>query len=102
MFEKYLAEILTSCVIETTKANMKNAASKWALVLMNPEYVEKIPERFKKKIGEVGRNAYKGQKQEDDPELSTPCPFCNTDNLEYNLDCKSCNNVLPFCIASGK
>lgn len=101
MFDKHLVEILTSCVIETRKANMKRASAQWALELMKPEYRDKIPKKFKESVENVVRNAYKVQ-EDDEPEKSTPCPYCNVDILEYSLDCKNCNNVLPFCIASGK
>jgi len=32
----------------------------------------------------------------------TPCPSCNFDIPETMLECPSCKNLLPFCLASGK
>jgi WD repeat-containing protein 19 len=32
----------------------------------------------------------------------TPCPFCNDPVNAYDLDCPTCQNTLPYCIASGK
>jgi WD repeat-containing protein 19 len=55
--------------------------------------------KFKKKVESIAR---KPVKVDDDPELLSPCPFCNFEIPETQLECPQCKNNIPFCIASGK
>ncbi len=32
----------------------------------------------------------------------SPCPFCNHNIPDFNLDCENCHNLIPFCIANGR
>ena len=34
-------------------------------------------------------------------EQQSPCPFCGVPGLETEMDCIHCQNIIPFCIASG-
>jgi WD repeat-containing protein 19 len=42
--------ILTTTVIEATKANLKEIAYNWACVLVRPEYRQQITEKYKARI----------------------------------------------------
>lgn len=55
--------------------------------------------KFKKKVEATARKPVKG---EDEPEPLSACPFCQFKIPETQLECPSCKNNLPFCIASGK
>lgn len=48
-------QILTSAVIECSKAGLKNAAFTYAAMLMRPENRKKIDEKYRKKIEAVVR-----------------------------------------------
>ena len=81
------------------RANLKEAAYNWACVLMRPEHRPHIDEKFKKQIEKVAIKRPKGG----DPEESvSSCPFCSAQVLDYELECESCKNSVPFCLASGK
>jgi len=99
MFPKHAVAILTSAVLECAKSGLKNAAYNWSLVLMKPENRAQIADKYKKKIEDIAR---KPMKTPDDPEPTNPCPFCKNPINEMDVDCQSCKNSIPFCIASGK
>jgi len=98
-FPQNMVNILTSCVAECTKGNLKQAAFTWSCVLVRPEYRNQVPPNFQKKIESIARRPVK---EEDEPEPVSPCPFCKFEIPETLLDCPSCKNFIPFCIASGK
>ena len=99
MFEEDKVKIMTTVAIECQEAGLYRSSSQWAIELMK-DYKGAIPENYKNKIDKISR---KGYKNEDEPlPMNTPCPFCKKDVPEYNLECKSCYNVIPFCIGSGK
>eukprot|EP00831_Metopus_contortus_P026339 TRINITY_DN2243_c0_g2_i2.p3 TRINITY_DN2243_c0_g2~~TRINITY_DN2243_c0_g2_i2.p3 ORF type:complete len:263 (-),score=45.75 TRINITY_DN2243_c0_g2_i2:40-828(-) len=99
MFPKHVVPILTSVVMECARSGLKYAAYQWSLVLAKPENRSQISEKYKKKIEDIARKPVKVQ---DDPEPSSPCPFCKNPLPDLDVDCKSCKNCVPFCIASGK
>jgi WD repeat-containing protein 19 len=90
---------MTTVTIECNEAGLTKSGSQWAVDLMK-DHKNAIPDKYKAKIDKISRNAYKN---EDEPQMAyTLCPFCRTEVPEYNLECKRCYNVIPFCIASGK
>ena len=98
-FPAHSVQILTSTVVECMRANLKEAAYNWACVLMRPEHRPHIDDKFKKQIEKVAIKRPKGG----DPEESvSSCPFCSAQVLDYELECESCKNSIPFCLASGK
>ena len=99
MFEEDKVNIMTSVTIECNEAGLHRSSSQWAIELMK-DYKGKIKEKYKSRIDKISRKAYKSEEEPD--MLNTPCPFCKKDVPEYNLECKNCYNVIPFCIASGK
>lgn len=99
MFERDKVKIMTTVTIECNEAGLTKSGSQWAVDLMK-DHKNAIPDKYKAKIDKISRNAYKN---EGEPQMAyTLCPFCRTEVPEYNLECKRCYNVIPFCIASGK
>lgn len=99
MFPKHTVPILTSVVIECARSGLKAAAYQWSLTLVKPENRSQIAEKYKKKVEDIAR---KPVKTADEPEPTNPCPVCKNPMTELSVDCSSCKNCIPFCIASGK
>ena len=95
MFEEDKVKIMTTITIETQEAELLRSSSQRAIELMK-DY-KGHPEHYKSKIDKISRNAYKSD--EEPMPINRPCPFCKKDVPEYNLECKACYNVIPFCIA---
>jgi WD repeat-containing protein 19 len=100
MFEKDASKILTTVVIECSESGLNKSASNFAINLMSDNYRHLIPEAYKGRIEKISRKAYK--MDEEPHQTTSPCPFCSYDVYDYNLDCRNCNNIIPFCIASGR
>ena len=98
-FQFNMANIMTTAIGECNTAKLNQMAYTWACVLIRPEYMEKIPPKFKTKIESIARRPVK---TEDEPEPLSPCPFCKFSIPETRLDCPSCKRKLPFCAARGK
>ena len=71
-FPSHAVNILTTAVIEATRANYKSLAYQWAVVLMRPEYRQQINEKFKNKSENIARKPIKEEMED----TKTPCPFC--------------------------
>eukprot|EP00735_Rhodelphis_limneticus_P002837 TRINITY_DN1387_c0_g1::TRINITY_DN1387_c0_g1_i1::g.20098::m.20098 TRINITY_DN1387_c0_g1::TRINITY_DN1387_c0_g1_i1::g.20098 ORF type:complete len:1400 (-),score=364.31,sp/Q3UGF1/WDR19_MOUSE/44.20/0.0,IKI3/PF04762.7/0.00012,IKI3/PF04762.7/2.2,WD40/PF00400.27/1e+02,WD40/PF00400.27/1e+03,WD40/PF00400.27/0.025,WD40/PF00400.27/2.4e+03,eIF2A/PF08662.6/0.00032,Clathrin/PF00637.15/1.4e+03,Clathrin/PF00637.15/8.4e+02,Clathrin/PF00637.15/0.11,Clathrin/PF00637.15/0.91,Clathrin/PF00637.15/51,Clathrin/PF00637.15 len=99
-FPAHIVNILTSTVVECQRAKLYQTAFEYASMLMRPEYRKNIKPDLKPKIEAIVR---KRQKQENEvTEPLTPCPYCKQPLPETDLDCRSCKNSLPYCIATGK
>lgn len=58
-----------------------------------------MSDKYKKKIELMVRKPDRG----DEPaELLMPCPYCHLPGPECQLQCVSCQNILPFDIATGE
>lgn len=44
-------------------------------------------------------NAYRADEPD---EQQCPCPFCGIAGPETDMDCIHCQNIIPFCIATGE
>jgi len=99
LFPQNMSNIMTSCIGECSQSGLKRQAYHWACVLIRPENIDQIPPKFKSKIEGIARRPVKA---EDEAEPLTPCPACGFEIPETKLDCPSCKNLLPFCLASGK
>lgn len=101
-FPLHAASILTSTVIECKKANQMENALKFATFLLQPEYRNKLEDKYRKQIELIIRKAPRkdGSLQDEVPRL--PCPYCESLLSEMTLLCHSCARIIPFCIASGK
>eukprot|EP00658_Telonema_sp_P-2_P019720 TRINITY_DN17770_c0_g1_i1.p1 TRINITY_DN17770_c0_g1~~TRINITY_DN17770_c0_g1_i1.p1 ORF type:complete len:494 (+),score=147.79 TRINITY_DN17770_c0_g1_i1:153-1634(+) len=98
-FPTHIVPILTSTVIECQRAGLKRSAYEFASMLMRPEYRAQIAENYKRKIEAIVR---KRASTEEEEEQSTPCPHCSAPVEETMLDCGSCRQIIPFCIATGR
>lgn len=101
---------------------MKKSAFNYAVMLMRSEYRDRIDPKYAKKIESIVRKAPKNIKQlndfdeppsnddDDDVEMSkrkstnesSPCPCCNYDLNNMDINCAQCKTSLPMCIASGQ
>ena len=104
--------ILTSTVVECSRAGLKKQAFEFATILMNPEYREKMEPKLRRKIetlvrksAGVRRSSASGQPNgngDDEEGVQAPCPFCSKPLAVMELTCHWCKNRVPFCIASGQ
>jgi hypothetical protein len=93
--------ILTSTVIECSRAGLKASAFSYAAMLMRPEYRSQVDPKYSKKIEAVVRKP--GSKQSaanEEEEPSSPCPYCDGPLPVTELNCLHCKNSVPFCIAT--
>ncbi|XP_032511924.2 WD repeat-containing protein 19 [Danaus plexippus] len=96
--EQHQVSILTSTVIECLRAGMKHQAYQWARVLMEPQYRSKIDPKYIKKVESVVRHPPRGSAP---PADRSPCPRCEAPLVRSALNCASCEDDVPFCIATG-
>ena len=86
-------------MVECQRAGLRRAAFDFATTLMKPEYRKQIAQAYSKPIERVVRHP---EKSEDEPEPTSPCPYCSLSLPITQLDCPKCKNTLPCCIASGQ
>lgn len=79
-FESYLIQIMTTCIVECTKAGLKKMANKWAVYVCNEKYRSQLLPNFKEKIEKIALQQ-RSLNQKEEPQL--PCPFCKTKILSY-------------------
>ena len=98
-FPNNVVDFLTLTVIECQRSNFKKTALEIARKLVfNAEHKLKIQDAYKKKIDAMVRRPTKEQ----DIELeSSPCPHCNNDVPNTELDCVHCKNWIAYCIITG-
>ncbi|KAJ2938867.1 hypothetical protein O0L34_g18496 [Tuta absoluta] len=96
--QQHQVSILTSTVIECSRAGLKHQAFNWARRLMQPEYRAQIDAKYSKKIESVVRHAPRGPPP---PEPAAPCPQCGAALPVADLTCTSCEADIPFCLATG-
>ncbi|KAK7874235.1 hypothetical protein R5R35_006274 [Gryllus longicercus] len=102
-FPSHIVPILTSTVIECSRAGLKGSAFTYAAMLMRAEYRSQIDPKYAKKIEAVVRKpAARGKAGSEEEESSTPCPYCDALVPETELNCSHCKNTIPFCIATGR
>uniref|UniRef100_A0A2A4K789 WD repeat-containing protein 19 n=1 Tax=Heliothis virescens TaxID=7102 RepID=A0A2A4K789_HELVI len=94
---QHQVSILTSTVIECSRAGLKHQAYHWARVLMQPEYRSQIDPKYVKKIESVVRH---GARDPPAPAVTSPCPHCSAALPQAELTCARCEADVPFCLAS--
>nr|CAD7443869.1 unnamed protein product [Timema bartmani] len=97
-FPSHIVPILTSTVIECSRAGLKSSAFSYAAMLMRPEYRPHIDPKYAKKIEAVVRKPSRGSQEEVEPE--TPCPYCDSPLPESELNCDQCKTTVPFCLVT--
>ncbi|RVE42234.1 hypothetical protein evm_013118 [Chilo suppressalis] len=95
---QHQVSILTSAVIECSRAGLKHQAHHWAKVLMQPEYRSQIDPKYSKKIESVVRHLPRSAAPAGP---TAPCPVCGDLLPAADLRCTHCEADLPFCLASG-
>ncbi|GAQ81709.1 hypothetical protein KFL_000880240 [Klebsormidium nitens] len=98
-FPAHVVPILTSTVIECQRSGLRNTAFEYASMLMRPEYRASIAAAYKKKIEDVVRRRERGD-EADEP--AAACPHCAAAIPATQLECPSCKNSLPYCVATGR
>ncbi|KAI1729984.1 hypothetical protein Ddc_02658 [Ditylenchus destructor] len=99
-FPMHAVPILTSTVITCTKAGFKASAFKFASQLLQPNYRQKIDDKYKRKIETVVRKS--DRNAVDTEGRLSPCPQCTTQMDEFNLTCTECKSTIPYCIVTGR
>ncbi|XP_075972620.1 intraflagellar transport protein Oseg6 [Anticarsia gemmatalis] len=95
---QHQVSILTSTVIECSRAGLKHQAHHWAKVLMQPEYRSQIDPKYVKKIESAVRH---GAREPAPAPPTAPCPHCGADLPVAELTCTRCEVIVPFCLATG-
>jgi WD repeat-containing protein 19 len=102
-FPSHVVPILTSTVIECSRAGLKASAFSYAAMLMRPEYRSQVDPRYSRKIEAVVRKpGSKLSASSEEEEPNSPCPCCDGPVPETELNCMHCKNSIPFCIATGR
>jgi len=99
-FPKHIVPILTSTIIECNRAGLKKSAFEYAAMLMRPEYRDQVAVKYKKKIELMVRKPDKDAEEVEEPMV--PCVFCSMAGPETELQCFSCQNIIPVDVATGK
>eukprot|EP00927_Polykrikos_kofoidii_P000378 TRINITY_DN10136_c0_g1_i1.p1 TRINITY_DN10136_c0_g1~~TRINITY_DN10136_c0_g1_i1.p1 ORF type:complete len:1380 (-),score=277.95 TRINITY_DN10136_c0_g1_i1:218-4357(-) len=99
-FPAHIVPILTSVVIECQRAKLMTEAYQYSCTLMRPEYRPLISDQYKRKLENIVRKPLQDDAKET-VEVRTACIYCDFMTAESQLDCPNCNNISPFCIASG-
>lgn len=97
-FPSHVVPILTSTVIECQRAGMKRVSFEHASALMRPDNRAQIAEAYKRKIETIVR---KRDVADESEEPHSECPFCNTLGPASELQCVTCQSLIPYCIGSG-
>ncbi|CAH0629097.1 unnamed protein product [Chrysodeixis includens] len=95
---QHQVSILTSTVIECSRAGLKHQAYHWARVLMQPEYRSQIDPKYVKKIESAVRHGARGAPV---AAAAAPCPHCGAPLPLADLTCATCEADVPFCLATG-
>uniref|UniRef100_A0A0M3HPT2 COPI_C domain-containing protein n=1 Tax=Ascaris lumbricoides TaxID=6252 RepID=A0A0M3HPT2_ASCLU len=98
-FPAHVVPILTSAVIECSKAGLKSSAFNYAAQLLKPENRKKVDEKYRKRIEAIVR---KSDRTADEDDKKSACPYCNNLTEESELVCNSCKNLIPYCIVTGR
>ena len=99
-FPSHVVQILTSTVVECQRAKLRKTAFEYASMLMRPEYRDQVAPAYKKKIELLVRKPDRDAMVEDE-EPVVPCVHCGAPRSESELQCHSCKNQVPFCVATG-
>lgn len=73
MFNSVASNVLTTTIVECTKAKFKAEAFKWAMIAIKPEYKDGLSDNFRPKIENIAR---KPVNTADEPEIMSQCYIC--------------------------
>jgi WD repeat-containing protein 19 len=94
-FPSHKVPILTSTVIECTKAGLKASALEYAMQLMRPEYRQHVDPKFKRKIEGLVRRPKDPNPEEEFSPLS-PCPISSQLIPITSLECPTTKDAIPM------
>lgn len=97
-FPAHTNPILISTVIECQRAGLKTTAYSYASKLLRQEHREPISHEHKRILANIVRKC----EDVDENEPLSPCPYCQFEIPETQLDCVACGTTIPFCIATGR
>ena len=105
-FPSHRVPILTSTVIECTKAGLKASALEYAMALMRPEYRSQLDPKFKKKIEALVRKQPRdggdGDGGSSEAAPLTACPVSGLLIPATSLECPTTKDPLPMCVVTGR
>merc|ERR1711998_385669 len=100
-FPNHKVPILTSTVIESFRAGLKQSALEYAKMLMRPEYRQTVePEKVKRKIEQMVRKPGSCKDELDEP--LTPCPITGEMVPVTTLESPTTKDAIPMCIVTGQ
>lgn len=94
MFTSVAANVLTTTIVECTKAKLKAEAFKWAMVAIKPEYKDGLSDNFRPKIENIAR---KPVNNPDEPEGTSACYISGKQLENSELYCDVSQSNLQFC-----
>ncbi|BDA43684.1 probable WD repeat-containing protein 19 [Coccomyxa sp. Obi] len=97
-FPCHVVPILTTAVVECSRAGLSASAYDCAAMLMRPEHRDAIAPTYRRKIEGIVRKRDWG---EDPEEAQVACVFCGAAGPASTLDCLHCRSTIPFCLATG-
>jgi len=100
-FPSHTVPILTTCVIECDRANLRQSAFKYATTLMRPEFRKQVGDKFKRRIENIVRKRGNGELTDADDDR-TPSPYSGEMMDSYELVCPTTHNHIPFCVITGR
>jgi hypothetical protein len=100
-FPLHVVPILTSTVIECSRAGLKAAAYENATILMRPEYRKDMTDvNVKRKIEGIVRR--RPDFSDEPPEPTSVCPVSGQQIPIMQLECPTTRDALPMCVVSGR
>jgi len=100
-FPSHKVPILTSTVIECTRAGLKASALEYAMQLMRPEYRQHVDPKYKRKIEGLVRRP-KGPNPEEEFSPLSPCPISSQLIPITSLECPTTKDAIPMCVVTGQ
>ena len=96
-FPSHKVPILTSTVIECTRAGLKASALEYAMQLMRPEYRQHVDPKYKRKIEGLVRRP-KGPNPEEEFSPLSPCPISSQLIPITSLECPTTKDAIPMYV----
>ena len=93
-----VTSILHLTVKSCFEGGLKKSAHEYATILYR-DHKDRLDDTTKRSITQVIRR-FDPTADSEVTEANSPCPYCQTMIPETRLECHSCKNNLPYCIAT--